>query len=301
MEPSPFEGWVEGVRSAMSAPPLARRDVRTRHRLDPKWLIGDALLTVPEPERDAVAEAAGLEQGVARSYWRTAAAWPVETRTAACAWTTYRTLTHLPNRTEVIRDGLTLRPAMKIATGRDVDRPSARRVVKKQGVDGLANEIVDHLLSTDGKELVTTLVERLNASKEGRRRSTAKRSAKVIRDLSDEIRKISEEISRRRAQNPPDLQFLDKTSKFLKARVAVEEIGLLYQDPADRSATADEKWRELALRLQEHAARADRIATTILAQVDVIEVEWAEEYEWTAPGLTEGDSEVADAEIVDEK
>jgi hypothetical protein len=190
---------------------------------------------------------------------------------------------------------------MKIATGRDVDRPSARRVVQTYGIDGLANEIVDHLLSTDGKELVSTLIERLNASKEGRRRSMAKRSAKVIRDLSEEIRRISEEISRRRAQNPPDLQFLDKTSKFLKARVAVEEIGLLYQDPADRAATTDEKWRELALRLQEHAARADRIATTILTDVDVIEAEWIDEYEWTALGLPEGGAEVAEAEIVDEK
>jgi hypothetical protein len=297
---TPFEGWVEGVCSAMSAPPLTRRDLRTKFLSDPKWLIGDALLCVPEGEREAVAHSAGLDVTSAKSYARVSGAWPPLTRIEPCAWSTYRTLAPLPNRMHLIRPGMTLRTAIKAATGKDIDRKPTHRIIKKEGIDGLADEVVDLLLSDAGKDLVPKLIERLNASKEGRRRSMAKRSARIIRELSEEIRKVSDEIARRRNQNPAELQFMDKKSRFLKTRVAVEEIGLLYQDAADRQATSDDDWRSLAKRLQEHAERTNRIASAILEQVDLIDAEWVNEFEWAASGLAQADEDIAESEIVDD-
>ena len=294
---------MEGVRSAANAP--LSSDPNTPDR---KWSIGDALLEVPEEYRDHVAESAGLKANNARSYARVSEAWPPTTRHIACAWSVYRTLAKSPERFNKIRPGMTLRQAIKLQTGRDIDRQPVHLVVKREGIDGLADDLVKTLLSRHATELVPTLIERLNASKEGRRRLVARRSAKVIRELDNEIRKISSEINRMRGEGGPDLVFMDRQSKFLKNQAATEEIALMYQDTPIRDAIPIEKWERLADLLDQHARRAAEIAATLRSDSDIIEVDWSEEVPMATMQLGGGrwneteivDAEIVDAEIVDE-
>src|SRR5437773_445987 len=114
---TPHEGWVEGVRSAMGAPPLSRSQKR-QPGADPKWAIGDALLDAPEDQRDAVAADAELEKSLARSYWRTAEAWPPHARTVSASWSAYRELASAENRFSLICPGMGMREAHRARTGK---------------------------------------------------------------------------------------------------------------------------------------------------------------------------------------
>ena len=192
---------------------------------------------------------------------------------------------------------MTLRQANFIKTGRKMDRQAPQAMDD----DDLIDELVELMLSPRSKGLVPKIIERLNASKEGRKISVAKRSAKAIRMLQDEIRQVMTEIRRRREQSAPDLRFMELKRKFLDARVIVEEIGLLHADMDDRHATSAAAWRDMAKRIEEHGEVAQRIARKILRSIDVVDVEWVEETEWEVQSLLPSieDDEIAEAEVVE--
>jgi hypothetical protein len=196
---------------------------------------------------------------------------------------------------------LKLRDVYSQIKGRPIDRPAIHRVVKKGGIDSLADDIVEMLLSKDSVKLVPTLIDRLKASQEARRSLVAKRSVKVIRDLADEIRKIQDEIRRRREAGGGDLQLLDRYQKFLRLKVIIEEVLLLFQDEDVREQAAPEDWERMASELTKHSERADQIASTIRGE-DVIEADWWDEIgDIPELGIRHGNRKVIDADIVDEE
>lgn len=281
----------------MSAPPLARSE-KTRPGADPKWAIGDALLAVSEDDRDAVAIAAGLKQTDARSYWRTAEAWPPHTRTCAASWTVYRYLSRLENRFAVIFPGMTVRDAHEACTGKKVDR----RALHNLADDDVIDEIVRLMLSPRSKAVVPQILERLNVSKEGRKAARDRRSTAALRRLGEEIRLVQKEIRKRRDEKSPALRFMESRRRLLDTEVNVQEIGLLFNDPEERKATDDEEWRLLATRLHELRDVADKVARDILVTLDVIDAEvWDDSDGWSIQELSGGaDEDIVDAEIVDE-
>lgn len=294
---TPDEGWAERVRAALRAPSLARSE-KSKPGADPKWAVGDALLDVPEEHRDAVATAAGLNQNDARSYWRTSEAWPRHTRTVPASWTVYRELNRLENRFTLIYPGMKVRDAHRAKTGNEMDR----RATRKLGDDDVIDELVRLMLSPRSKAIVPLILERLNASKEGRKAARDRRSGAALRRLDDEIRLLQKEIKRRRTEKSPGLRFMEVRRRLLDTEVNVEEVALLFNDPDDRLGADEDEWRRLAGRLEELRDLANKVATDIINTLDVVEVEaWDEADRWTAPELSGGgDDDIVDAEIVDE-
>lgn len=297
MMDGPFEGWLEGVQSAMALPPLPRSQ-KSRPGVDPKWGIGDALLTVPEEHRDHVAQLAGINRTDARSYWRTASAWPPYTRTVPAAWSVYRELAPLPDRFKVISTRMTVRDAIQRRTGKRVDR----RAIHRLSDDHLIDELVSLLLSSRGKAVVPRILERLNTSKEGRKAARDRRSAGALRRLDEEIRLVQKEVRKRRAEKSPGLRIMEVKRRLLDTEVNVEEIGLLFNDPDDRQAADEGEWKRLAERVIELRDAANKVANDILSTVDVIEGEaWDEADAWTVPELSgTGAERILDAKIVNE-
>jgi hypothetical protein len=294
---TPLEEWVEGVRSAMTAPPL-RRSEKSWPGADPKWAIGDALLVVPEDDRDRVAETAGLAKGDGRSYWRTAAAWPPSTRTVPASWTVYRELASLPDRFTIIFPKMNMRQAFEARTGQQMDRKATHRLDDEELID----ELVRLMLSERGATVVPQIVARLNSSKEGRRTASARRSAGALHRLHEEIRLVQKEIKKLRSTKSARLRIMEVRKRLLDTEVNVEEIGLLYNDPEERQAADDDQWRSLAELVIELRDSADKVANNILTGLDVIEAEaWDETDGWSIAELSVGgDDEIVDAEIVDE-
>ena len=293
---TPLEGWTEGVRSAMSAPPLSRSE-KSRPGADPKWAIGDALLAVPEAHRDRVADDAGLDKAIARSYWRTAEAWPASTRTVSASWTVHRELAALPHRFEVISAGMTIRDAQEVRTGKRPDR----RAQHNLDDDDVIDEVVRLMLSPRSKDIVPQILDRLNASKEGRRAAHDRRSGAALRRLAEEIRLVQKELKRLRGEKSPALRFMESRRRLLDTEVNVEEIGLLFNDPDERQAADEEEWLKLAGRLRELQEVAAKVANDIVRTLDVVEAEaWDEADAWSVAELSDQGDDIVDAEIVDE-
>lgn len=294
---TPDEGWVERVRAAVRAPSLARSE-KSKPGADPKWEIGDVLLDVPAEERDAVALAAGLKQNDARSYWRTSQAWPPHTRTVAASWTVYRELNRLDGRFSIIHPGMKVRDAHLAKTGNEMDR----RATRKLEDDDVIDELVRLMLSPRSKAIVPQILERLNASKEGRKAARDRRSGAALRRLDDEIRLLQKEIKRRRTEKSSGLRFMEVRRRLLDTEVNVEEVALLFNEPDDRLGADEDEWRRLAGRLEELRDLANKVAMDITNTLDVVEVEaWDEADRWTAPELSGGgDDDIVDAEIVRE-
>jgi hypothetical protein len=294
---TPFEGWVERVRAAMRAPSLARSE-KSRPGADPKWVIGDVLLDIPEEHRDQVAVAAGLKQNDARSYWRTSEAWPPHTRTTPASWTVYRELRRMEDRFSIIYPGMKVRPAHFEKTGNEMDR----RAQRKLDDDVVINEVVRLMLSPRSKAVVPQILDRLNASKEGRKAARDRRSGAALRRLDDEIRLLQKELRKRRTEKSAGLRFMELRRRLLDTEVNVEEVALLFNDPDDRDGTDEEEWRLIAQRLRELRDIADKVGTDIVTTLDIADVEaWDEADRWTVPGISVGGGgEIVDAEIVDE-
>ena len=193
---TPFEEWLEGVRSAMAAPPLSRSD-KSRPGADEKWVIGDALLAVPAEHRDEVATAAGLDRNSGRSYWRTALAWPPNTRSVPASWATYRELVPMQDRFTVIQPAMNVRQAHFVRTGKSIDRPALHRSSDDQVIE----ELVRLMLSPRRGTVVPEILRRLNMSREGRKAARDRRSAAALRRLDEEIRLVQKEIKRLRERS----------------------------------------------------------------------------------------------------
>lgn len=292
----PVEGWVERVRAAMRAPALPRSE-KSKPGADPKWVVGDTLLDVPEEQRDGVALAAGLNQNDARSYWRTAAAWPPHTRITPASWTVYRELGQLNERFSIIYPGMKVRDAHRAKTGNEMDR----RATRKLSDDDVIDELVRLMLSPRSKAVVPQIIDRLNASKEGRKAARDRRSGVALRRLDDEIRLLQKEIKRRRRDRSPSLRFMEVRRRLLDTEVNVEEVALLFNDPDSHLGVDEEEWRRLADRLGELGDLAHKVATDI-TNTFLVEVEaWDESDRWTATELSGGgDDDIVDAEIVGE-
>lgn len=288
---------MEGVRAAMRAPALARSE-KSRPGADPKWAIGDALLEAPEDHRDQLAREAGLSQNDARSYWRTSEAWPQPTRTTPASWTAYRELRDLEDRFSIIYPGMNVRAAHFEKTGNDMDRRAQRKLDDEVVID----EVVRLMLSSRSKAIVPRILERLNASKEGRKAARDRRSGAALRRLDEEIRLLQKELKKRRTEKSPGLRFMELRRRLLDTEVNVEEVALLFNDPDDRTGTDEEEWRLIARRLRELRDISDKVGNDIVTTLDISDVEaWDETDRWAVPGISiGGDGVIVDAEIVDE-
>lgn len=301
---TPHQGWAERVRASMAAPSLSRSEKKSPGA-DPKWAIGDALLAVPEEHRDAVALEVGLTKTDARSYARVAQAWPAHARTVQASWTTYRVMTEgqfrdlsLERRQALMFDGMVMRQATKVRTKKDVDR----RATEKLTDDDIIDEIVMFMISQRSKRVIPLILERLNASKEGRKLAQSKRSTAALRQLDDEIRLIQKAIKKAMAEDSPGLRFMQLKRRLLDTEVNVEQIALLFSSTDEDQAADADGWRDLAQSLKGLATLADKVSTNILSAADVIDVEgWDEADAWTSPGLSVGgdDDDIVDAELVD--
>jgi hypothetical protein len=289
-----FDEWLEGVRSAKAVPPLTRSN-KSRPGADPKWAIGDALLVVPEEHRDDVARHAGLSKSIARSYWRTALAWPSNTRTIAASWTAYRELAPMKDRFTVIQPSMTMRDAHLARTGKPIDRHALHTLSDEDVV----TEIVRLMMSPRRDAVVPEILKRLDTSKEGRKAARDRRSAAALRRLDEEIRLVQKERKRLRAEKSPRLRFMEVKRRILDTEVHVEEVGLLFTNPDDRQAVDEEEWRRLAKRVKELSDVAEQVATAILDRTDVLDAEWWDVAD-TIAELSGRDDFVVDAEIVDE-
>jgi hypothetical protein len=289
---TPNAEWVERVQSIINTP-LDLTEQRSGLR---NWRLGDALLGIPAEHRDAVAEAAGLEKGNARTYWRTAEAWPPDSRGTPAAWTVYRDLAKEEDRFALIKPGMTVRGLYEARTGRQIDR----RATHKMSDDDLIDEVVKLMLSPRRTSLVPKILSRLNTSKEGRKAARDRRSTHALRRLDDEIRQVQKEIRRLQSNKSPRARFAEVRKRLLETEVNVEEIGLLANDPDDRLYADDEDWRDLAARVVELADAANRVAAAILDRTEAVEADaWlADEDLWAIKELSSVDGNIADAEIV---
>ncbi|WP_189157118.1 hypothetical protein [Lentzea pudingi] len=271
-------------------PASERRGVR-------KWRLGDAMLEVPAEHRDAVAEAIGLAKGNARSYWRTAEAWPPDARGTSAAWTVYRDLAKDDDRFDLIKPGMTVRSLYEAKTGRQIDRRATHNLPD----DDLIDEVVKLMLSPRRASLVPRILSRLNTSKEGRKAARDRRSTHALRRLDDEIRQVQKEIRRLQSDKSPRTRFVEVRKRLLETEVNVEEIGLLANDPDDRQFADDEDWRDLATRVSELADTASRVAASILDRTEAVEADgWlAADDLWSVRELSSSHAYAVDAEIVD--
>jgi hypothetical protein len=292
-----FEAAVDRVRSAMGAPSLPRSQKGTGGP-DPKWLIGDALLAVPVEHRDAVGEAAGLERGEARSYARVAEMWPPSARRKA-AWSVHRELTikskiyDPADRFETIRDGMKVREAHLLATGKEVDR-QAFHVMSDETVIA---EMARLLLSPRQQTVLPRLYEALNELADGRRIGRARRSTAALRRLDKEIREAQREIKKRRDHGSGGVRFYEVMKRLLNTAANVEEADLLWDN--DRTEVDEDDWVRLGKQLEGMGKRAIHVAGRILMHTNVDDTEGWDEDTRLALGFG-GEDDIVDAELVDE-
>jgi hypothetical protein len=297
MEPA-LQAAVEEVRAAMRAPAL-RPKQKQRRGADPKWKIGDTLLTVPAEDRAAVAAEAGLSKGEARNYANVAEAWPPNTRREA-SWAVHRELAKKSSplydradRFSLIRDGMTRREAAML-TGTEVER-------KPIGItddEEVISDIVRIMLSPR-RRIMPRIYEKLNESAAGRQAGRARRSTNALRRLDQEIRLAQAEIRRQRELGSPGTRALELHRQLMNLEARIEECALLWE--ADRWQVDEELWTRLGKRLDQLGTRARQVAARILSTTDVEDVEgWDDADAWQAPELLAGDDAITDAEIVDQ-
>ncbi|MGW0230911.1 hypothetical protein ACWDWO_21590 [Actinopolymorpha singaporensis] len=166
----------------------------------------------------------------------------------------------------------------------------------------MIDELVRLMLSPRSKAVVPQILERLNASREGRKAARDRRSAAALRRLDEEIRQVQKEIKKRRNEKSAGLRFMEVKRRLLDTEVNVEEIGLLFNDPDDRAAVDDAEWLRLGERVVELRDSAHKVAAQILAAYDVWDAEGQDVSEpWTIGELSVGgNDEIVDAEIVNE-
>src|SRR5205807_361983 len=109
--------------------------------------IGDALVAEPLEDRDELASLAGLDVSQARSYAKVAdpatGFGPDQRR--ATSWSVHRQLTQRTavydpaDRFLLLRDGLTMRDAVRLTTGKEVDRRARHVMTDEEMISEIVN------------------------------------------------------------------------------------------------------------------------------------------------------------------
>ena len=288
---------VEAVRATMHAPPL-RRSEKRKPGADPKWKVGDILLPLPPDDRDAVAEAAGLDSSAARTYWKTAEAWPPPLR-RACSWTVHRQLaakTDLwdpSDRFTAIHDGMTTRQAAVLTTGRELDRKPIHRVDDDEVVLDLAKMIMGPRHS----QILPKLHAAIEGLMDGRQTAKGKRTSATLRRLDTETRKVQKAIRLEHRTRFHGHPVQGGSAQAGADRVRYRARGSAVGECRRLTVDEDSSMVEELVTLRDAAHQA---AVRIRAVVGATDTEGWEEPEWVTLELSGpgNDDDIDDAEIV---
>ncbi|MFD9889714.1 hypothetical protein ACFWY9_10245 [Amycolatopsis sp. NPDC059027] len=184
--PSDWQEWVtEGTRLA-ALPPLRRSEQVRRGSEDPKFALGDFLLTIPAKFVEPLAEALGLDAAQFRIYREVASKVPPDRRVAA-SWTVHR---DLRDRTDLLRDGLTVRQAAERAGKLPIDSKADQRL----SVDQRAAKVRSFLSDPDVYAVIDREMAESRADRQVRHRARLVHVelAKRQRELENELRALRE-------------------------------------------------------------------------------------------------------------
>lgn len=205
--------WLEDAARIRSAQPLGS-DLKDS-RDDWKWHLGDYVLEhVPVALRDEFAKAMGVNKSNLAGYIFTAKQWPLPERRPTVSWTVHRDLAKLPDRFDVIYDGMSVRDAAR-ARGRSIDQKADHRKTVEERA-----EQVERLLADPDVRAAVAAIERESA--EARKARKAARQAE-----QSEARRIREARQAARdaaAAQHPEAAFMKVHADLLEWEAHLREL-----------------------------------------------------------------------------
>lgn len=184
--PPEWDAWKQEGARLLVVPPLRRNQQSTHGSQDPKFALGDFLVTIPPAYVEPLADALGSDPGQFRMYREVAATLPAAQRRAA-AWTVHRDLRRHPH---LLTDGLTVRQAAALLGKPAIDaKPQRRQPLEERAANvraGLADPEVYKLIDN---ELAQGRAER---TLRHRARQVQSEHTKRARDLDAELRAARE-------------------------------------------------------------------------------------------------------------
>lgn len=210
--PAAWTVWVEEVARLLAAPPLRRGDQSLRGPEDPKFLIGDYLVNIPESQVELLAVELDVDPAQLRVYREVAGKIPPAQRVRA-SWTVHR---DLRDRQDLLRDGLTVRAAAAAAGKRPIDSKADRRL----SVEDRAAKVRDFLADPD----VYSVIEQDMARSRQERR--VRHGARLIHDdLAKQEKLVQTELRESREAKSALEATLKAQVDLLRAAQLVHAIG----------------------------------------------------------------------------
>jgi hypothetical protein len=210
--PADWTVWVEEVARLLAAPPLRRGDQTLRGPEDPKFLIGDYLVNIPESQMELLAVELDVDPAQLRVYREVAGKIPPAQRVRA-SWTVHR---DLRDRQDLLRDGLTVRAAAAAAGKRPIDSKADRRL----SVEDRATKVRDFLADPD----VYSVIEQDMARSRQERR--VRHGARLIHeDLAKQEKLVQTELRESRETKSALEATLKAQVDLLRAAQLVHAIG----------------------------------------------------------------------------
>lgn len=225
--PLEWDSWVAELKRLLALPPLRRSEKTTLGPQDPKFLLGDFLLTLPEVHVDELAEAVGEAPGQLRSYRDVAQKVPPAARVGS-AWGVHR---QLKDRPDLLRGGLTIRQAMALLGKDPVDSPADRRLSVEDRAEKARAFLAD-------PEVYRLIDQEMAASRADRKARSAARL--VHGELAARQRTVEAELRSARAAMAPFEATVKAELDLLRAAQLVHAVGETITDleQADRLASA---------------------------------------------------------------